>query len=264
MKKLVLACVVMLIGTMGYALTPAEALERVEAGIYNAENGLTNQYLWCSSDMLKLIPDAKRNELDTRLSKVSDKSLIRLSLLAAPLLPKSAKAFASAINGYAPHFATALEQRADGGDLDMVLQLDAMVENVKYVQKKLEHFCQHYSGRVLTAAKKNVRRQLRKEGLPIVAVGGKDYAKERLDVVASALNAPRMVGLKAALARCGVVIEVEPDFPRIPSKDSETIKNLMDAIFYGDKPFKQYSEMLRYALGVEAYNAFVARYNAGK
>lgn len=181
------------------------------------------------------------------------------------ILPKAAKIFSDRIKSECPHYAREIEDIASGMYVDYKPEfvLDALTERCVIYGKPIKDFCDTYSKQAIKFATKEVRRQLRKEGLPIVVVGGRDFAKERLDDLTKSLNAPRMVGVKDALAKCGIAITVVPDFVNIQTKDSEEIKKLMDDIYFGDVPFAKYKDMLRYVLGVEEYNKFVTKYNSG-
>lgn len=247
------------------AITPTNLESFVEC-IAAAERGETNAYTWLNKNLLSNFPPAVLQECDTRLSNIKDKSLIRMFITGiAPMMPKSAKAYAETVKNTFPNYAIRLQHLADGGnpkDYSAERLLDSEVELV-FLRGQLMGFCNRYAKVSLTCATKSVRRQLRKEGLPIITVGGKDYAKERLDILAAALNAPRMQGVKEALAKCGIDITRIPEFPFIPVKGSKECDALLEAVYNGEKDFKTMSPTLRYALGVEEYNAFVTRYNSG-
>ena len=111
----------------------------------------------------------------------------------------------------------------------------------------------------IAAAKENVRKKLRAEGLPIVGTNAQITAQARLDAVAAAFDAPLFAGLDTALAACGITITM-PSFAKVPQ--GEAIANLQAGIYNGDISFGPILQgMLRIALGLTAYNEFVERYN---
>lgn len=116
-----------------------------------------------------------------------------------------------------------------------------------------------YKKYTLSAAAKCVKRQIRSEGKSFVAKEGSNPVQDRLDAVSAALDAPKMAGLKEALAACGITLEA--DMEKAMMTDAE-ISALKEAVMFGDKPFSAYNQnMLLMNLGVEAFNKFVEDYN---
>lgn len=111
----------------------------------------------------------------------------------------------------------------------------------------------------LAAAPRAIKRRLRETGRSFVAKEGEENPVQKpLDELSAALNAPKMAGLAAW------VKEWCPDHKWIEPKwmtDAE-LKELEDAVYYGERNFggaERY--MLQAHLGIEAYNAFVEKYN---
>jgi hypothetical protein len=111
---------------------------------------------------------------------------------------------------------------------------------------------------VLRKAPRYIRYKLRKHGMPIVVKDGKNYVQDAVDELSAALNAPRMAGLKEWAGKW------VPDYKWIDVKwmSDEEFEKFKDAIFYGDIRFDRMNMfILRFHLGVDAYNDFVKKYN---
>ena len=112
---------------------------------------------------------------------------------------------------------------------------------------------------MLAAAPGAIKRRLRETGRSFVAKEGEENPVQKpLDELSAALNAPKMAGLAAW------VKEWCPDHKWIEPKwmtDAE-LKVLEDAVYYGERNFGLAERcMLQAHLGIEAYNAFVEKYN---
>ena len=111
----------------------------------------------------------------------------------------------------------------------------------------------------LAAAPGAIKRRLRETGRSFVAKEGEENPVQKpLDELSAALNAPKMAGLAAW------VKEWCPDHKWIEPKwmtDAE-LKVLEDAVDYGERNGGRTERcMLQAHLGIEAYNAFVEKYN---
>lgn len=140
-------------------------------------------------------------------------------------------------------------------------------EPVKYINARFEDYWAHLSEynysdtkkRTIACCSKMVKKQLRKEGKSFVVKGDSNPVQERLDAVSAALDAPKMAGLREALAKCGVVLGPDPA-QGMPS--DEECRKLIEDVFNGDVPFGTYQKgRIQFFLGVEEYNKFVKRYN---
>ena len=113
---------------------------------------------------------------------------------------------------------------------------------------------------VLRSALGIVKRSLREHGRTfVVGPDGSNPVQEVLDALSAALNAPKMAGLGAWVAEwCPPGHEW-----REPSWMSETdVAAFTNALYYGERDFGRLEQTrLCAVLGVEAYNAFVIRYN---
>jgi len=111
----------------------------------------------------------------------------------------------------------------------------------------------------LAAVPRAIKRRLRETGRSFVAKEGEENPVQKpLDELSAALNAPKMAGLAAW------VKEWCPDHKWIEPKwmtDAE-LKELEDAVYYGERNFGGAERcMLQAHLGIDAYNAFVEKYN---
>lgn len=113
---------------------------------------------------------------------------------------------------------------------------------------------------VLRSALGIVKRSLREHGRTfVVGPDGSNPVQEVLDALSVALNAPKMTGLGAWVAEwCPAGHEW-----REPSWMSETdVATFTNALYYGERDFGRIEQTrLCAVLGVDAYNAFVMRYN---
>lgn len=112
---------------------------------------------------------------------------------------------------------------------------------------------------VLIRAPRAIKRALRSTGQTfVVGKGGKNPVQDALDELSTALNAPKFEGLKEWVAK------YFPDYKWVdtPWMTDEAIKELKDAIYYGEKDFNGFNRsLLETALGVDAFNEFVKEYN---
>ena len=112
--------------------------------------------------------------------------------------------------------------------------------------------------RLIFNATKIIRRRLRERGLPITVKDGKNLVQDAVDSLASALNAPKMAGIKEWVA------EWCPDYKWVECTwmtDDELAK-FKDDIFYGEIPFDDTnSAILQGYLGIDEYNKFVKKFN---
>lgn len=112
---------------------------------------------------------------------------------------------------------------------------------------------------IVGAATKYVKRRIREMGGTfVVGPDGKNPVQDAVDSLVSALNAPKMSGVKEWLAKWA------PDYKWVDvgwMSDADVAK-LKDDVFYGEKPFNLANmEILKIHLGVDAYNEFVKKYN---
>lgn len=131
-----------------------------------------------------------------------------------------------------------------------------------------EHSCKgglnHYMGTksketLVSRAAKAVKRRIREQGGSfVVEPDGKNPVQDAIDEFSSALNAPRMSGLKDWVGKWFPGYEwIEPKW-----MTDDEVQKLKNEIFYGDKDFVgTYKTMLEAHLGIEAYNDFVRLYN---
>jgi len=111
---------------------------------------------------------------------------------------------------------------------------------------------------VLREAPRHIRRKLRERGVPIVVKDGVNHVQDAVDELSSALNAPKMAGVREWLSKWF------PDYRWIDVKwmSDEELAKFKDDIFYGDINFDAANRfILRSHLGVDAYNDFVKKFN---
>lgn len=112
---------------------------------------------------------------------------------------------------------------------------------------------------IVGAATKYVKRRIRETGGTfVVGPDGKNHVQDAVDSLASALNAPKMSGIKEWLAKWA------PDYKWVDAgwMSDVDVAKLKDDVFYGEKPFNALNrEILEIHLGVDAYNEFVKKYN---
>jgi hypothetical protein len=116
-----------------------------------------------------------------------------------------------------------------------------------------------YSERILLDATKELKKLIRKKGWSFIARDdGSNPVQEVIDSLSSALNRPRMQGLREWVA------EWYPDYVWTePSwMSEEDLKKLMDDVFYGQTDLDMMVQgVLRANLGLEGYNEFIKKYN---
>lgn len=111
---------------------------------------------------------------------------------------------------------------------------------------------------ILNEAPRQIRRKLRERGMPIVVKDGVNHVQDAVDELSSALNAPRMAGVREWLSKWF------PDYKWIDVKwmSDEELAKFKDDIFYGEIEFNDKNQfILRSHLGVDAYNDFIKKYN---
>lgn len=112
---------------------------------------------------------------------------------------------------------------------------------------------------MLAKAPGEVKRILRTRGKSfVVQPDGSNPVQEALDTLSTALNAPRMAGLKEWVAEWYPEYKwVEPHWAT-----AEDLAKVTDDVYYGRVEFSDYLKMVLCAnMGVEEYNKFVERYN---
>ena len=115
---------------------------------------------------------------------------------------------------------------------------------------------------VLDAAVVPARRYIRAQGGTFVGKDGAKRVKDILDALAAELNAPRFGKAGELLAKLG--IEVEWDFIQTRLLSDDQIAKIKARLLDGEIAFDgMLQNKLCFALGVEAYNAFVREYNGG-
>lgn len=113
---------------------------------------------------------------------------------------------------------------------------------------------------ILNAAIVPTRRAIRANGGSFVGKEGAKLVKERLDALATELNAPRFGKAGDVLAEIGMGVEWEFIQSRIPG-DAE-VDGIRKLLLDGEIPFSTaLQNKLCIALGVDGYNAFVKEYN---
>lgn len=112
--------------------------------------------------------------------------------------------------------------------------------------------------KIISLAVKAVKKRLREEGKTfIVGADGKNPVQDACDALAAALNAPKMAGLGAWVERWTDTKWQEPKW-----MSDEEAEKLKDDVFYGQIPFTpNVKSVLCANIGVDAYNAFVEKYN---
>lgn len=111
----------------------------------------------------------------------------------------------------------------------------------------------------LRNAPRHVKRAMREQGKSFVAgPEGENPVQEALDGLSAALNAPKFAGLSDWVARWYPDHEWHEPAWLAPAD----LQQLEDDVYYGEKDLEPRNRMILEAhLGVEAYNAFVDRYN---
>lgn len=171
--------------------------------------------------------------------------------------PKTAAAVASA-NGYEVYGAVLSGKRQIPDKTSMGADF------ISYVCER-EYFVRIYSfDEVVNSIQKAclyaVRRTLRSKGISFVAKNGSDPQREYMSRIAGCLNAPRFSGLAGVLSEIGLG-GARVDAMNWAMTDAD-VKMLKEKVLYGEAEFDRIRQcILRFNLGVEAYNAFVREYN---
>lgn len=190
---------------------------------------------------------------------VSGTNVVRVG--AANFLPKATRRWLEHISGIAPNYAW-IEMTCWFGDRDAVkTNTYAAVNCADFLRLSpiSNGWVVNYKKKLLRIASVSVKRQLRSEGVSFVVKGDSNPVQERIDRLSSCLDAPRMEGVKEALAACGLTLDVHvSEF--IP--DAAEVAKLEDDVYNGAVEFNARRKgILLVALGVDGYNAFVKRYN---
>lgn len=134
---------------------------------------------------------------------------------------------------------------------NFVMEYHRIVGDNGNLNAVISHALQHSEARI--------KRVLRSKGKPItVGKDGVNPIQVEIDRLAAAFNAPRYAGVKEWMA------EYYPEYQWIDSEweTNEEVERMKDKVYYGEKPFGAIAKMyLRANLGIDAYNAFVKRYN---
>ena len=116
--------------------------------------------------------------------------------------------------------------------------------------------------RLLAVAPVSIRHKIRGEGKSFVAKDGLNPVQDRIDRLSSALNAPRLQGLTAALKECGMDYGLDFEKNLMTADDVEKLRK---DVLNGDKNFNpHFGYQLRTHLGIDEYNKFVKLYNEGE
>lgn len=142
---------------------------------------------------------------------------------------------------------------------DICAAINSLVESGTKINRHYGYGSVDYVvSKVLQNAPKHIRRKLRERGVPIVVKDGVNHVQDAVDELSSALNAPRMAGVREWLSKWF------PDYKWIDVKwmSDEELTKFKDDIFYGDIDFNAANRfILRSHLGVDAYNDFVKKFN---
>lgn len=110
-------------------------------------------------------------------------------------------------------------------------------------------------------ATKPIKRKLRERGISFVVKEGEaNPVQEAIDALTAAFNAPKLAGVKEWVA------EWFPEYHWIDIDNlfmsDEEMAQLCDDIYYGEKDMTDsYAQRILAHIGLEAYNAFIERYN---
>lgn len=144
-------------------------------------------------------------------------------------------------------------------DLELGERINVIAENFSIKEPHLySNEIEKEKSKIISLAVKAVKRRLREEGKTfIVGADGKNPVQDACDALTAALNAPKMAGLGAWVERWTGTKWQEPKW----MSDAEAEK-LKDDVFYGQIPFTpNVKSVLCANIGVDAYNAFVEKYN---
>lgn len=144
-------------------------------------------------------------------------------------------------------------------DLELGERINVIAENFSIQSPHLySNDIEKEKAKIIALAVKAVKKRLREEGKTfIVGADGKNPVQDACDALTAALNAPKMAGLGAWVERWTDTKWQEPKW----MSDAEAEK-LKDDVFYGQTPFTpNVKSALCANIGVDAYNAFVEKYN---
>lgn len=158
-----------------------------------------------------------------------------------------------------PAFAQYIRKAIENKDnsVDMGAYINALAERGTKLNSH-SHFVVGTVSRILSNTPRHIRRKLRERGMPIVVKDGVNHVQDAVDELSSALNAPKMAGVREWLSKWF------PDYKWIDVKwmSDEELAKFKDDIFYGDIDFTEANQfILRSHLGIDAYNDFVKKYN---
>ena len=144
-------------------------------------------------------------------------------------------------------------------DLELGERINVIAENFSVREPHLySNEIEKEKSKIISLAVKVVKKRLREEGKTfIVGADGKNPVQDACDALTAALNAPKMAGLGAWVERWTDTKWQEPKW----MSDAD-VEKLKDDVFYGQIPFTQNVKSALCAnIGVDAYNAFVEKYN---
>lgn len=144
-------------------------------------------------------------------------------------------------------------------DLEPGERINVIAENFSVRKPHLySNDIEKEKSKIISLAVKVVKRRLREEGKTfIVGADGKNPVQDACDALTAALNAPKMAGLGAWVERWTDTKWQEPKW----MSDAD-VEKLKDDVFYGQIPFTpNVKSALCANIGVDAYNAFVEKYN---
>lgn len=144
-------------------------------------------------------------------------------------------------------------------DLELGERINVIAENFSVREPHLySNEIEKEKSKIISLAVKVVKKRLREEGKTfIVGADGKNPVQDACDALTAALNAPKMAGLGAWVERWTDTKWQEPKW----MSDAD-VEKLKDDVFYGQIPFtSNVKSALCANIGVDAYNAFVEKYN---
>ena len=144
-------------------------------------------------------------------------------------------------------------------DLELGERINVIAENYSAREPHLySNDIEKEKSKIISLAVKAVKKRLREEGKTfIVGADGKNPVQDACDALTAALNAPKMSGLGAWVERWTDTKWQEPKW----MSDAD-VEKLKDDVFYGQIPFTpNVRSTLCANIGVDAYNAFVEKYN---
>lgn len=186
------------------------------------------------------------------------------------LAPKTTLAYLASTNASEyvvrhPAFVALIRYGCENGALpdDIAFSANVLVENAAVLNRNANYHSSLDSlkKRILNKAPRVVRHELRKRGLPITVRDGVNPLQDAIDDLTSALNAPRMSGVKEWFAKwCP-----EYQWIDVQWESDEWLAKFKDDIFYGDIDFNASARFRLCAyLGVDEYNKFVKVFNCEK